>query len=293
MIHKIDPHRYYPEFRTQPPAESDYLLIFDENKVYLPASSDGTLILPTFAYIRKELGSNFSLNRFLMAEYLFSIDDSAFYRVHISDSHLTMDGTKDFHSPNVFRTFSPDYLAFAGITACQINRFRLDRRYCGRCGEAAEPGTTERAMVCPSCGMIEYPKISPAVITAIINDDKILLTKYAGGSYSNWALVAGFVEVGETFKGAVRREAMEEVGLNLKNITYYKSQPWAFSDSAMIGFFAQLDGDDTISLEVNELSTARWFTREEIPDLPTDISISQEMIMYFKNGGNPLEDRIL
>ena len=95
------------------------------------------------------------------------------------------------------------------------------------------------------------------------------------------------MEVGETFKGAVRREVMEEVGLNVKNISYYKSQPWSFSDSAMIGFFAELDGDDTICLEENELATAEWFSREDIPELPSDISIAQEMMMYFKNGGDP------
>ena len=145
----------------------------------------------------------------------------------------------------------------------------------------------ERAMICSNCGNIEYPTISPAIITAITNGDKLLLTKYAGGSYRNWALVAGFVEVGETFKGAVRREVMEEVGLNVKNISYYKSQPWSFSDSAMIGFFAELDGDDTICLEENELATAEWFSREDIPELPSDISIAQEMMMYFKNGGDP------
>lgn len=138
----------------------------------------------------------------------------------------------------VFRNFEPEYLAFAGITATQINRFRLDRRYCGRCGHPTIPSTTERACICPECGQIEYPKISPAVIIAIVDTgrDKILLTRYAGGSYRHWALVAGFVEVGETFKGAARREIMEEVGLKVSDLVYYKSQPWSFSDSAMIGF---------------------------------------------------------
>ena len=107
------------------------------------------------------------------------------------------------------------------------------------------------------------------------------------GSYKNWALVAGFVEVGETFKGAVRREVMEEVGLKVSDIVYYKSQPWSFSDSAMVGFFARLDGDETITLQESELSEAKWFTRDEIPDNPSNISIGQEMIAYFKDGGNP------
>ena len=184
----------------------------------------------------------------------------------------------------------PEYLAFAGITATQINRFRLDRKFCGRCGHPTVPSTTERACICPECGQIEYPKISPAVIIAIVDTerDKILLTRYAGGSYRHWALVAGFVEVGETFKGAARREIMEEVGLKVSDLVYYKSQPWSFSDSAMIGFFAKLDGDPTITLQESELGEAKWFSREDVPDLPSTISVGQEMITLFKNGEDPL-----
>ena len=118
--------------------------------------------------------------------------------------------------------------------------------------------------------------------------DKILLTRYAGGSYRHWALVAGFVEVGETFKGAARREIMEEVGLKVSDLVYYKSQPWSFSDSARIGFFAKLDGDPTITLQESELGEAKWFSREDVPDLPSTISVGQEMITLFKNGGDPL-----
>ena len=121
--------------------------------------------------------------------------------------------------------------------------------------------------------------------------DKILLTRYAGGSYRHWALVAGFVEVGETFKGAARREIMEEVGLKVSDLVYYKSQPWSFSDSAMIGFFAKLDGDPTITLQESELGEAKWFSRSEVPDLPSTISVGQEMITLFKNGGDPFCQR--
>lgn len=146
--------------------------------------------------------------------------------------------------------------------------FRLDRKFCGRCGHPTIHSTTERACICPECGQIEYPKISPAVIIAIVDteQDKILLTRYAGGSYRHWALVAGFVEVGETFKGAARREIMEEVGLKVSDLVYYKSQPWSFSDSAMIGFFAKLEGDPSITLQESELGEAKWFSREDVPD---------------------------
>ena len=288
MIHKIEPHKYYPEFRNQEPKPTDYLLIFDENKIYLPKGKEDSLYLPTFEQAHKLLKIKQSLSRFLLdTEYLFSIDDTAFFRMNAAECNLFLPIEDNLYSPSVFRNFQPEYLAFAGITASQINRFRLDRKYCGRCGSPMQPSATERACVCNECGMIEYPKISPAIITAVIHADKILLTRYAGGSYKNWALVAGFVEVGETFKGAVRREVMEEVGLKVREIVYYKSQPWSFSDSAMVGFFARLEGEEAITLQESELSEARWFTREEIPDMPSNISIGQEMITFFKNGGNP------
>ena len=288
MIHKIEPHKYYPEFRNQEPKPTDYLLIFDENKIYLPKGKEDSLYLPTFEQAHKLLKIKQSLSRFLLdTEYLFSIDDTAFFRMNAAECNLFLPIEDNLYSPSVFRNFQPEYLAFAGITASQINRFRLDRKYCGRCGSPMQPSATERACVCNECGMIEYPKISPAIITAVIHEDKILLTRYAGGSYKNWALVAGFVEVGETFKGAVRREVMEEVGLKVGEIVYYKSQPWSFSDSAMVGFFARLEGEEAITLQESELSEARWFTREEIPDMPSNISIGQEMITFFKNGGNP------
>lgn len=102
--------------------------------------------------------------------------------------------------------------------------------------------------------------------------------------YRGYALIAGFVEIGETFEDTVRREVMEEVGLKVKNIRYYKSQPWAFSDSEMIGFFAELDGDDRIVLQEDELSEAGWFTREDIPDETMMNSIGAELKMVFKYG---------
>ena len=148
-------------------------------------------------------------------------------------------------STAAYRKMHPMYQAFAGITATQIHRFKESRKYCGRCGHLMENSKTERALVCPECGQTEYPKISPAVIN---------------------------------------REVMEEVGLKVKNIRYYKSQPWAFSDTEMIGFFAELDGPDKIKLQEDELSEAGWYHRDEIPDETMMNSIGSELKMVFKYG---------
>ena len=115
------------------------------------------------------------------------------------------------------------------------------------------------------------------------------MSKYRGRTYRGYALIAGFVEIGETFEETVHREVMEEVGLKVKNIRYFKSQPWAFTDTEMIGFYAELDGDDSIRLQEDELAEAGWYTREEIPDDEVLISVGSEMKMAFKYGDDWME----
>ena len=140
-------------------------------------------------------------------------------------------------------------------------------------------------MRCGACGNMEYPKICPAVIVGVTDGDRLLMSKYAGRAYKNYALIAGFTEIGETVEQTVAREVMEEVGLKVKNIRYYKSQPWAFTDTLLMGFYCDLDGSDAIRLDENELAVAEWFTREEIPEPVSQESLTNEMILRFKNGG--------
>ena len=109
------------------------------------------------------------------------------------------------------------------------------------------------------------------------------MTKYAGREYKRYALIAGFTEIGESVEETVKREVMEEVGLHVKNLRYYKSQPWSFSDTLLMGFFAEVEGDDSITLDREELALAEWFERENIPVSESDISLTSEMIEYFRN----------
>ena len=157
MIHKIDPHKYYPEFRNQEPKPSDYLLLFDGEKVFLPShtgndaavagssANEGIVkhpqvYLPTFEEIHKLLGIRQPMERFFLdCEYLFSIDDRAFFRKTAEDAGALMLPENDLYPSGVFRNFEPEYLAFAGITATQINRFRLDRKFCGRIPQFTAP----------------------------------------------------------------------------------------------------------------------------------------------------------
>lgn len=139
-------------------------------------------------------------------------------------------------------------------------------------------------MYCDKCRNMVYPKLSPAVIVGITDGNRLLMSQYAGREFKKYALIAGFAEIGESLEDTVRREVMEEVGLHVKNIRYYKSQPWSFTDSLLMGFYCDLDGDDRITLEEDELSLAKWIEREDIPTKPSRASLTNEMIMRFKNG---------
>lgn len=285
MIHNIAPHVYHPEYKSKAPAADDYLLLFTEDQICLPTDSRSVPFLPTFKECAALWGPSYTHESLAgKAEYLFAIDNRSFYRLYSPQA------PGEAFSPSIFREFQPRHLAFAGTTAFHIHHFRLDRRFCGRCGHPMSPSQKERSMICPSCGNTEYPKIAPAIITAIVDGDRMLLTRYARGGYRHWGLVAGFVEVGETFKAALRREVMEEVGLRVDLIRYYKSQPWSFSQTAMVGFFSRLKGSPRITLDTEELAEARWFARADIPLPPHDISIGQEMILRFKNGYDPFSE---
>ena len=147
--------------------------------------------------------------------------------------------------------------------------------------------TKERMMYCPVCGRHEYPVLMPAVIVGITNGDKIICSKYEGRSFKQYALIAGFAEIGETIEETVHREVMEEVGLKVKNLRYYKSQPWSFSGTLLFGFFCDVDGDDTLTVDHEELSVAQWFERDKIIGQDTDSSLTNEMMMVFAAGKEP------
>ena len=140
---------------------------------------------------------------------------------------------------------------------------------------------------CPVCGNEVYPKIAPAVIVAVTSGEKLLLTKYSGRVYKRYALIAGFTEIGETAEETVEREVMEEVGLRVKNIRYYATQPWGTDSNLLIGYFADLDGDPDITLDHDELAVAEWFDREDIPIGNDQISLTLDMVQAFREGREP------
>ena len=280
MIQDIGEHRFDLSFRQPEARDEDYVLYMKSNKTLLRKAEDGNYEIPRFSDFPME-----KVRLKMKAYYLFAIDGTGYYYVR-----EMLQGEEDgyeFCPTPVFRKMTPMYQAFAGITATQLHRWKESPG--GSAAAAAmRPRTVKRSgrWSAPSAAQTEYPKICPAVIVAITDGDRIILSRYrvSNNPYRGYALIAGFVEIGETFEDTVRREVMEEVGLKVKNIRYYKSQPWAFSDTEMIGFFAELDGDDTIRLQEDELSEAGWYHRDQVPDETMLNSIGSELKMVFKYG---------
>ncbi|RSH33661.1 NAD(+) diphosphatase, partial [Acinetobacter baumannii] len=162
--------------------------------------------------------------------------------------------------------------------AVQLLEWRRNHKFCSHCGHATEVHPTEYAMVCPSCRYHQYPRVNPCIITIITKgDDEILLAKSIHNKTNMYGLIAGFVEVGETLEEAVQREALEEVGLKLKNIQYMSSQPWPFPSNLMIAFRAEYESGE-ISLQEDEIADAQFFKFDQLPEIPFKGSIAHAMI---------------
>ena len=171
------------------------------------------------------------------------------------------------------------FFAMAG-RAKQIVEWHETHRFCGRCGVGTVPCPTELAKKCPQCGMLFYPRLSPAVIVLVRRGDSILLARSPGFPPGMYSALAGFVEPGESIEETISREVREEVGVKVENVRYFGSQPWPFPHSLMIGFTADYAGGK-LHVEPTEIEDAGWFGAGDLPTVPPKISIARAMIDSF------------
>lgn len=273
MFHEIEPQKLNIAYVGDCiPEDLDLVICVRDGKVMRKDSGD--IVLPTVG----ELGLSGNDLRFL-----FKIDEVSFYMPTVAAPNKEC---YIYDTPRDLRYLKPMWISYAATLGFRIQEFYRTNAFCGCCGGMNVPADTERAMICTKCGYRVYPAIAPSVIVLIRNGEKIVLTKYQAShsSYRKYALVAGYVESGETPEEAVEREVYEEVGLKVKNISYYKSQPWPVSGALLLGYVCDLDGDDFITRQEDELAVAEWVERKNIPNRSEDVSLSSEMMEMFRIG---------
>jgi NAD+ diphosphatase len=296
MIQDIEPmkfdNQYNPKFAEgNNIAGTDYIISFKERNIYAKSvDNSGHSQLEFMTYDEFIKCTKTKIRHNLV--YMFSIEDNGFiykYYLLFNDSEddeiiEKLESIEGYNYTKMYnvRRMNPKYQVMAAATAWHLNVWYNANRFCGRCGTPTVHDKNERMMRCPKCNNMIFPKVAPAVIVGVINGDKILLTKYANREYKRYALIAGFNEIGETIEETVRREVMEEAGLKIKNIRYYKSQPWGFDSNLLMGFFCEVDGSDNIRLDENELSEAEWVARDDIPEYGENLSLTHEMMKVFK-----------
>ncbi len=164
--------------------------------------------------------------------------------------------------------------------AHQIIEWERTHQFCGRCGMKPQSLKNERAKKCPTCGLINYPRLSPAIIVLVQRGNQLLLCRSPHFREGMHSVLAGFVEPGETLEEAVQREVEEEVGIQVQEIKYFGSQPWPFPNSLMIGFTAEYAGGK-INVRKDEIEEADWYSVDSLPKIPGKISIARNLIDYF------------
>ena len=281
MIQDIAPHVYQNHYFPEKTPSSGSLVAFVKNRSLFCKTAMGALRLLTYGELEDRSG---------LFRFLFTIDETDYFLALQEDgAPKAAPRLEDWDYVPIFTLMrlKPKELAFAALFTCQLGEWYGLNRYCGRCGTEMVHSSTERAMQCPHCRNTVYPRLNPVVIVAVRNGNKLLLTKYKGRpEVPFYALVAGFAEIGERIEDTVAREVFEETGVRVKNLHFYKSQPWALSDSLLFGFFCDLDGPEDIRVDGNELSVAEWVAREDIPNRDDGFALTAEMIEYFRTKGH-------
>lgn len=273
MIQDIHPHRFVNKFIVSAAIKhNDYIFHF-KGKTLLLKKGSGDYEFPQ----KGDLGGIDNNGLFLFA--LNRVNCFLVWDCEVPDNTQFV-----YQEITSFQSVSQVEIDWCGLLAFQLMNWYVQNKFCGKCGSLTIPKNDERAILCPQCQHTVYPKISPAIIVAIICKEKILLARGANFSAGFYSLVAGYVDIGESIEDAVVREVQEEVGIDVTNIRYYKSQPWPYSGSMMIGFIAEADDTQPIQIDNDEIIEAAWFNRFDLPRHPPNRSIAGEIIELFVKG---------
>ncbi|NLD39574.1 MAG: NAD(+) diphosphatase [Desulfatiglans sp.] len=269
---------FISDFRCPQEINPDsYWFLINEQKIIV-LSENGAMSIPRYNTLKEyEIRSDH-------IQYMGTYNNISCYAAEI-ESTEALPGCLVVHPPlTLLDRLDSDLVRLSGL-AGQFITWSRNHRFCGKCGGSTKDKNDERAKICTPCGQVYYPRLSPAIIVAVTKDDKLLLASSPRFRSKFYSVLAGFVEPGETLEGCVKREIKEEVGIEVKNIKYFDSQPWPFPDSLMIGFTAEYDSGE-IKPDKKEIVDVGWFKRDEIPGIPSSISIARRLIDWFIEGGN-------
>ena len=256
--------------------EADSILVFRDRDVLMRNTDEG----PRLPTILDVAGIGYPIDG---AHYLGEIGATLCFAIREPTGEKvprTLSAEFEYHGLRQLFGSGQEQSARIASAGLGILDWDAHHRFCGTCGTPTEVKEGERARACPSCGLVSFPRISPAIIVAIIRDGRILLAhnnRHKGDLYS---IIAGFVEVGESLEDSVRREIREEVGLEVKDIKYFGSQPWPFPNSLMIGFVAH-HASGEIEIDGEEIGRAAWYAYDKLPQIPPAGSISRRIIDWF------------
>jgi len=287
MLQDLSFGRLYNEYKDIAPANEDVVICVQESSVLLRRNDDDSLELPRYTDVSRwadeKQWQSWKEDKF---HYVFRLQEHNYF-LWMGNAGDCDDPDYHYENTRQLRQLQSKDVCFAAMTAWHLYVWYRNNQFCGRCAGPTVHDVKERMLLCPNCGNMIFPRISPAVIIAVTDGDRLLLSKYAGRAYTRYALLAGYTEIGETLEQTVQREVMEEVGLRVKNIRYYKSQPWGVDGNVLMGFYCDLDGDDTVHLDWQELAMAQWFPRNDLPAKDDGISLTREMIRIFGEGKEP------
>ena len=244
---------------------NDKIFAFDQQQIYL-LDDDG---VPTWQQLASRMETQ---SRY----YCFLTEGGRRYLL-LDDSSMMQRVAKASTVKVAWQNFSAEDSYAAGL-GLHLFHWRRSHQHCGYCGGTLLDMQKERARKCEQCQQVVYPRISPCVIVLIRRGDEVLLAR--APQWPFYSTLAGFIEPGESAEEAIVREVAEEVGVRVKNIRYFSSQPWPFPDSLMLGFTAEYAGGDIV-VDNEEIADAQWFNVDNIPELPTSKSIAQQLIAHY------------
>ncbi|HHV12269.1 MAG TPA: NAD(+) diphosphatase [Clostridiales bacterium] len=279
--------KYLPAFQAAEKPEGNAWLLAIENRRILMKNLGDRISIPDrdelkrilWGSIKEDAGK--AVTEDIAEEYIGSYGEHGCYCTRINEGREWPEGFQLVELRELTALTGDPGLFILSGAAHHILHWKSMNQYCGRCGHKTVAKKDERAMACNNCGNVIYPRISPATITAILREDRLLLAHNRNFGQGLYSLIAGYVEPGESLEQCVEREIREEVGIKVKNIRYFSSQPWSFPDSLMVAFIAEYDSGE-IEVDKIEIVDAGWYRADALPLIPNTDSVAGKIIRWFR-----------